>query len=175
MNLNQDAKPENAFYCADGAVLKNLRELAEKLKNISADAYKHHANEYKNDFHNWIKDVYCSERLAKKIAHAKSNSGAAAIIEKALAQKAPRKKKAAGRKKVAFFKKKHSRQRRKPAKKMKKAASAASESKKKEKIKPAEKAKKSRKRKRKPVKRKTALHKMVRSHLKRLARQFGFW
>ncbi len=114
MNLNQDTKPEQAFYCKDGSVLKNLTELAEKLKTISADAYKHHANECKNDFRNWIKDVYCNEKLAKEIAFAGSSREAARIVAEAIAP--PRKKKPAKRKKSAAVKRKPARKRRKPVK-----------------------------------------------------------
>ncbi len=173
MKLMQDAKPEHAFYCADGSVLKNLRELAEKLKGISHEAYRHHANEPRNDFHNWIRDVYGNEKLAKKISAAKSSAEAAAIIEKALAPK-QQKGKPAKREKSAIVKRKPARRRRKPSKQAKKAAAAPASAKKKGKKKPAlEKAKKRRKTKRRHAKRKIMLHKVVRRHLKRIARQLG--
>lgn len=169
MNLNQDTKPEHAFYCADGRVLKNLTGLAEELNGISPEAYRHHANESRNDFSNWIKDVYGNWKLAKKIASAKNSAEAAAIIEKALAPKATRKKKTAEMKKTVAVKRKRTR------KKRKKTAAAAVAAKKKGKKKPTlEKAKKTRRTKRRRAKRKIMLHKMVHSHLKRIARQFGF-
>ena len=172
MNLNQDTKPEEAFYCADGAVLKNLRGLAEKLKTISPDAHKHHANEYKNDFRNWIRDVYGNKKLAETVASAKSSAEASAIIEKAIAPH--QKKKPSERKKSAPAERKPARRRRKPYKQMKKSASSSVAAKKKEKKSPTKRIRKRRKTKRKPAKRKITLHKMVHSHLKRVARQLGF-
>ncbi len=192
MRLNQDTKPEHAFYCADGRVLKNIRELAEELKGISPEAYRHHANESRNDFGNWIRDVYGNKVLAKKIASAKSSTEAARIIGEAILPEARRKKKTAERIKTASVKRKPAKRARKPAKKRKKAASAekpkqkrratkkrrspskkkeaaAATARKKEKKKPAEKIKKRRK-----AKRKIMLHKRIHRHLKRIARQWGF-
>ncbi len=157
MNINQDTKPEKAFYCADGRVFKNLKELAEALKGISPEAYSHHANECRNDFCNWIRDVYGSKQLAERIASAKSSAEAARIVEKALAPKALRKKK-----KAAVVKIKRTR------KKRKKTAAAAAAKKKKEKKKPAVKIKKRRKAKRNS-KGKNKLHR----HIKTLARILG--
>ena len=90
MNIRQDVKPEHAFYCADGTVLKNLKELAGKLKTISPEVYAHHANAHRNDFHNWIKEVYGNAALARKMASAKSSLHAARTLENGL--KKPKKK-----------------------------------------------------------------------------------
>lgn len=169
MNLHQDTKPEKAFYCADGSILKNLRELAQKLKTISPEAYSHHANSYRNDFYNWIKDVYGNEKLAKEVAFAGSSREASAIIEKAIAL--PQKKKTARRKKTAaVIKRKPARRRKKPAKQIKKTVAAAVAVKKKEKKKPTGKIKKRRKTKRKPAKRKSSIGRQ----LKMIAKRWGF-
>lgn len=87
MNLRQDVKPEHVFYCIDGAILKNLKELTEKLKSMGREAYAHHANMHRNDFHNWIKDVYGNERLAKRVASAKNSKEASKMLEAQLGKK----------------------------------------------------------------------------------------
>ncbi len=167
MNLKQDTKPEHTFYCADGTILKNLRELAGKLKTISPEAYTHHANDWKNDFHNWIKNVYGNKKLAKEIAFAESSKEAAQIIEKAISS--PQKKKAAKRKKIVAVKKNPAKQRRKQAKRVKKTTAAVIvAATKKQKRKPAGKA-----RKRRKTKRNSNRKSSIGRQLKMLARAFG--
>ena len=34
---------------------------------MTDDIFKHHVNEMKNDFANWIKDVFKEEKLAKEL------------------------------------------------------------------------------------------------------------
>ena len=59
--------PENYFFLNDGRVLKDMFELAETLENISHDVFFHHVNDSKNDFSNWIKDVFGNKDLAEEI------------------------------------------------------------------------------------------------------------
>ncbi len=94
MKLTEEVRPEHAFYFADGSSLKSLKELAGKLKKAEHSHYVHHASPERNDFHNWIKDVYMDEKLAKKILAAKNGAEAAAIIEKEI-------KKLSGQRKTA--------------------------------------------------------------------------
>jgi len=63
---------ENYFFCRDGRIFKNLRELAVALKDMSEETFKHHVNEGKNDFANWIKDIIKDIRLADKISGLKA-------------------------------------------------------------------------------------------------------
>ncbi|MFA4960730.1 MAG: hypothetical protein WC548_03655 [Candidatus Pacearchaeota archaeon] len=67
MDINQEVSPEFYFYLADGRVVKSLRELAEILDMVDSWIFDHHVNAEKNDFSNWIKDVYGNENLAKAI------------------------------------------------------------------------------------------------------------
>ena len=82
MNILENARPENRFYCVDGTVLRNVQELAKKLKTISVQAFRHHASETRNDFHNWIKDVYHDNELANELLRAKMPFEAAAIVRR---------------------------------------------------------------------------------------------
>jgi alpha-amylase len=56
------------FYCCDGRVFRNLRELAEGLKCISPQAFSHHVNPSKNDFAAWIANCIGDVKLAEKIS-----------------------------------------------------------------------------------------------------------
>lgn len=80
----KQVKPEHFFYCADGSVLRSIQELENKLRTIGSEAYAHHANESKNDFHNWIRDVFQEQELASQILAAKTQAEAAALVRKHL-------------------------------------------------------------------------------------------
>ncbi|MFC1691264.1 hypothetical protein ACFL0W_03720 [Nanoarchaeota archaeon] len=62
-----DVQDENAFYSADGSRLMNLKHLAEALDTMHEDTYISHANDQKNDFSNWIKEVIEEHELAENI------------------------------------------------------------------------------------------------------------
>ncbi|KYK25947.1 hypothetical protein AYK26_01565 [Euryarchaeota archaeon SM23-78] len=62
---------EKYFYTKDGTVIKHLGELPEALRNMSPETFAHHVDEYKNDFHDWIKDVFELSTLARKIRNIK--------------------------------------------------------------------------------------------------------
>lgn len=144
MRLDEKTKPEHSFYCTDGTVLKKPAELAQKLKAISQETYAHHTGQGRNDFHNWIKDIYQNEALALKIANARDNAHAAAIIEQAL--------KAGTAKEAAAQKKRKKEAAPMPKRNLKKKA-----------------AKKQGRRKSR-----AQLHKKIKKHLSILARRYGF-
>ncbi len=84
MNILEKARPENCFRCADGSVLGSVYELESKLCAISSEAFYHHVNSYRNDFHNWIRDVFQDYELANELLGAKTPSEAAATVRKHL-------------------------------------------------------------------------------------------
>ncbi len=63
---------EHHFVVADGRKLKNLLELSDALETMSEEIFRHHANEFKNDFSNWVKDVFYDHSLAEDISRAKN-------------------------------------------------------------------------------------------------------
>ena len=170
MNLESEVKPENVFCCADGSVLRNLHELSSKLKHIRPETYAHHVNAYRNDFYNWVRDCYGNERLAQRIASAKSSLHAARMLENKLkkTKKKSKKRKIASvtpvavkrRKKKTVAKRKHAghKQVRDKLRKVKKRSS--------KKIKSPKRLKK----------KKVGLrhiHKKIHGHIKRFARKYG--
>ncbi|MBT3304541.1 hypothetical protein HN592_02710 [Candidatus Woesearchaeota archaeon] len=66
------APEEYHFVLNDGNRLKNIQELTDALETMSEDVFKYHANEFKNDFANWISDVFEESDLAEEIKKAKS-------------------------------------------------------------------------------------------------------
>lgn len=67
-----EAPVEHHFVVADGRKLKNILELADALETMSEEIFRHHVNEARNDFSNWVKDVFYDHSLAEDIAMAKN-------------------------------------------------------------------------------------------------------
>lgn len=62
-----DAKPKFYFKLMNGPEIKNILELANALRNMPNEVFYHHSNDQKNDFGNWIRDVFKLEELSKEI------------------------------------------------------------------------------------------------------------
>jgi hypothetical protein len=75
--LLRDVSPENAFWCNNGIIFKNLYDLESGFKNMPADVYVYHANSEKNDFSNWVSDILGDKRLASELKKCKSKEDAA--------------------------------------------------------------------------------------------------
>ena len=67
-----EAPEEHHFVVADGRNVKNIIELADALETMSEEIFRHHANEFKNDFSTWVKDVFYDHSLAEDISRAKN-------------------------------------------------------------------------------------------------------
>lgn len=65
-------KEEHYFIVVDGSALKSLRELAEALDTMSDDAFYYHVTKEKNDFANWVRDVFNEAGLAEKLVNAQT-------------------------------------------------------------------------------------------------------
>jgi 23S rRNA G2069 N7-methylase RlmK/C1962 C5-methylase RlmI len=66
---------ENCFWANNGEIYKNYKELAKGLKKMNIETFDHHVNAEKNDFANWIRDVFGDAALAQEIAKAKTPIG----------------------------------------------------------------------------------------------------
>jgi len=80
-----EAPEEKHFYVADGRRLKNLQELAEALGTMTEEIFMHHANEARNDFSNWVNDVFEEKSLADNLRSVKDAIEAQAAVLKRLA------------------------------------------------------------------------------------------
>jgi hypothetical protein len=61
------APPEHVFWLCNGQTLKNLEELEKALETIDNGVFSYHVNAEKNDFANWIKDIFMDIELAEKL------------------------------------------------------------------------------------------------------------
>jgi hypothetical protein len=56
------------FWCHDGCMIKSIRELKDALELMSDKTYAYHANNEKNDFSNWVKDIIGDDKLARDLS-----------------------------------------------------------------------------------------------------------
>jgi hypothetical protein len=80
-----DVPQEFVFWCCDGRILKNLRELCDALGAMSDDTFAYHVNEAKNDFHNWAKDIIKDDALASDLLKAANSTAAARVVTERIA------------------------------------------------------------------------------------------
>ncbi len=67
-NLTRDIPQEKYFILANGQQVKNVAELAAILDQLEDHVFSHHVTTDRNDFHNWIKDVFEDVELARKVS-----------------------------------------------------------------------------------------------------------
>lgn len=80
VSLIRDVEPEKIFWLCDGRTLKNLNELANALENMDDNVWNYHVNTDKNDFANWIENVFECKSLASAIRKVKNQKTAAKKI-----------------------------------------------------------------------------------------------
>jgi len=67
-----EIKPEHYFWLKNGGSIKSIEELPNALDVMPNDIFSHHVNEQKNDFSNWVKDVFNDKELAEMMLAAKN-------------------------------------------------------------------------------------------------------
>jgi len=65
--LLQDTAEGRKFWCIDGKIFGNLKELKNALSKISDETFNYHVNSEKNDFVEWINKVIGDIKLAKSL------------------------------------------------------------------------------------------------------------
>lgn len=71
---------EYVFWCHDGTVFHDMKELAEHLGTMTDDTFSYHCNAAKNDFTNWVRDVIGDRKLAEDLARVHDRMAAAQIV-----------------------------------------------------------------------------------------------
>lgn len=80
-----DVPEEYQFWVNDGTTIRNIEQLAEALRNMNEETFKHHANNEKKDFSNWLKDIVGDEKLAKELMKNKSKDSAYKKVKERIA------------------------------------------------------------------------------------------
>ena len=68
------------FYCCDGAVYRDMAELAAGLAAMTDETFVYHSNIEKRDFSNWVRDIIEDIELAEDLAEAASRLEAARCV-----------------------------------------------------------------------------------------------
>ena len=72
-----DVPQEYVFWCHDGQILRNMKELGDALSAMMDETYGYHWNTEKKDFSNWVRDTIGDVKLAKDLEEATTRSSAA--------------------------------------------------------------------------------------------------
>jgi hypothetical protein len=80
----KEINPENYFVLGNGGVIKSIEEFGSTLDHLSDDEFRYHVNDTKNDFANWIRDVFAETELAEKLFATKDKKDTQIIVLKYL-------------------------------------------------------------------------------------------
>jgi hypothetical protein len=75
-----DVQQEKRFWCSDGRVLRNLSELKSALEQMSEETFRHHSNETRSDFGNWVRDVIGDDKLSRDLQKSRTGDRAAKAV-----------------------------------------------------------------------------------------------
>jgi len=59
-----------AFHLCNGKVVSSVKELYDEIHHMTEDVFGHHVTADRNDFSNWVKDVFGEKKLSQNIAKA---------------------------------------------------------------------------------------------------------
>jgi hypothetical protein len=76
---------EHMFWCQDGRVFRDMADLARGLDSMADEVFSYHANDDKNDFANWVRDVIGDQQLAGELSRAHGRIAAAAAVQQRVA------------------------------------------------------------------------------------------
>ncbi len=66
------ADENSSFWVNNGPVLRNIKDLADGLKNMSEELFAYHVSADKNDFASWVGNILKDEKLAKSLSKSKT-------------------------------------------------------------------------------------------------------
>ena len=79
--LLADVPEYRSFWCNDGRIFRNMRDLSAGLASMSVRTFAYHLNAEKNDFSNWLKDSVGDENLAEDLEDPISRREAAKTVK----------------------------------------------------------------------------------------------
>ena len=75
-----DVPDDKRFWCHDGKIIKNLRELRKALNDMSDETFHYHLGERRNDFSKWIRDVVGDDKLAEDLSKTRTRMQASQAV-----------------------------------------------------------------------------------------------
>ena len=73
---------DKSFILSNGTKLNSIKQLSDYLNFMDDNIFNNHVNSSKNDFSNWIKDVFKNSKLANRISKVKSKEELKKILKK---------------------------------------------------------------------------------------------
>jgi hypothetical protein len=80
-----DVPDDKRFWCHDGEVVKNLKELRKALIEMSDETFRYHLGGGRNDFSKWVREVVGDDKLAEDLSKAKSRMQASQAVAEMIA------------------------------------------------------------------------------------------
>ncbi len=77
-----DVHPKYHFVTLKGEKIKNLVDLYNSVKTMDDITFNHHVNDFKNDFHNWVRDIHQDNELANALLASKNKKEMAEVLQK---------------------------------------------------------------------------------------------
>lgn len=78
------ANGPNAFWVADGTILKNLEELRDAFKEMDKKVFGHHVSKNKNDFADWVEAVLKDSDCAAALRKSKTQNSCRTVVVRQL-------------------------------------------------------------------------------------------
>jgi hypothetical protein len=82
LGILKEAPDENCFVLCNGEKVKSVKELADALEVLSDDVFNHHVTFERNDFSNWVNDIFKDEDLAISLAGVKDKKDTRIVMYK---------------------------------------------------------------------------------------------
>lgn len=74
----------DCFWVHEGPVICSLSELAQALGEMNQEQYQHHVSHEKNDFANWVEDIFEDQKLARQLRRAPNQRECQKVIMRRL-------------------------------------------------------------------------------------------
>jgi hypothetical protein len=85
--VRKDASAQEVFVLLNGQRLKNVKELADVMGKLEDHVFNHHVNDARNDFAQWLKDVFKEVDLAKEVSGCRDKNRLQLVLYKHISHK----------------------------------------------------------------------------------------
>jgi len=85
--LEKSVESGLAFHLCNGKLISSVKELYDEIHHMSEDVFSHHVNSERNDFSNWVKDVFGDKKLSQDIAKAATPTMMKRVLSSVFADK----------------------------------------------------------------------------------------
>jgi len=85
-NILRTKDKSKHFYAKNGKTLKNLHDLKHSVSKMDGSTFKHHVNDSRNDFSNWVMDVHEDEDLAQRLSQASTQRQIKSMVNSRIKQ-----------------------------------------------------------------------------------------